>query len=170
MPTALCILATGAVREAGEPRQVWEGRLRNRSLTLCDQCSETSWRWCIVECARLRERYRGCSGLAIPGSQGDSLDLESLSIWPRVTLRMDFPGGSVMKNPPVLQEPQEMWVRSLGWEDPLEEVMATHSSILAWRIPWTKGSGSLQSIGLQTVRHDWSDLAHTRARVQTSQR
>ena len=40
---------------------------------------------------------------------------------------------------------QETWVRSLGWDDPLEEGMATHSSILAWRIPWTEGSGRLQS-------------------------
>ena len=40
-----------------------------------------------------------------------------------------------------------MWVRSLGWEDPLEEKMATHSSILAWRIPWTEEAGGLQSMG-----------------------
>ena len=44
---------------------------------------------------------------------------------------------------------QETWVQSLGWEDPPEKVKATHSSILAWRIPWT-----IQSMGLQTVRHD----------------
>ena len=49
---------------------------------------------------------------------------------------------------------QETWVRSLGREDPLEKEMATHSSILAWRIPWTEEPGGLQSIGLQTVRHD----------------
>ena len=48
-----------------------------------------------------------------------------------------FPGGSVVKNLPAMQETQEMWVQSLGWEDPLEEGMATHSSILALRIPWT---------------------------------
>ena len=51
---------------------------------------------------------------------------------------MGFPGGSVVKNPPVTWE---TWVRSLGWEDPLEEGMATHSSILAWRIPWTEEPG-----------------------------
>ena len=54
-----------------------------------------------------------------------------------------------------------MWVWSLGWEDPLEEEMATHSSIFAWTIPWTEEPGGLQSIGLQRVRHDWSDLACT---------
>ena len=49
---------------------------------------------------------------------------------------------------------QETWVQSLGWEDPLENRMATHSSILAWKILWTEEPGGLQSIGLQRVRHD----------------
>ena len=49
---------------------------------------------------------------------------------------------------------QEMWVLFLGWEDPLEEGMATHSNILAWRIPWTEESDGLQAIGLQRVKHD----------------
>ena len=49
---------------------------------------------------------------------------------------------------------QETWVRSLGWEDPLEKEMATHSSILAWRIPWTEEHGRLQSTGSQRVGHD----------------
>ena len=49
---------------------------------------------------------------------------------------------------------QETWVRSLGWEDPLEKEMATHSSILAWRIPWTEEPGGLQSTGSQGVGHD----------------
>ena len=59
-----------------------------------------------------------------------------------------------------MQETYEMWVRILGWEDPLEKGMATHSSILAWKILWTEEPGGLQSIGLQRVRYDWSDLAH----------
>ena len=49
---------------------------------------------------------------------------------------------------------QETQVRSLGWEDPLEKEMATHSSILAWRIPWTEESGGMQSTGSQRVGHD----------------
>ena len=49
----------------------------------------------------------------------------------------------------------EIWVRSLGQEDPLEKEMATHSSILAWRIPWTEEPGGLQSMGLQRVGHNW---------------
>ena len=48
----------------------------------------------------------------------------------------------------------ETWVRSLGWEDPLEKEMATHSGILAWKIPWTEEPGRLQSMGSQRVRHD----------------
>ena len=49
---------------------------------------------------------------------------------------------------------QETWVQSLGWEDPLEKGMVTHSSILAWEIPWTEEPGRLQSMGSQRVRHD----------------
>ena len=58
-----------------------------------------------------------------------------------------------------MQETLEIRVRSLGREDPLERYMATHSSILAWRIPWTEEPGGLQPIGSQRVRHNWSNLA-----------
>ena len=58
-----------------------------------------------------------------------------------------------------MQEMQENWVQSLGQEDPLEEEMATHSSILAWKIPWTEEPAGLQSMGSQTVRQDW--VTHT---------
>ena len=51
---------------------------------------------------------------------------------------MGFPSGSVVNNLPAVHETQETWVQSLGQEDPLEEGMATHSNILAWRIPWTR--------------------------------
>ena len=59
-----------------------------------------------------------------------------------------------------MQETQNTWVRSLDWEDPPEKGMATHLSILAWRIPWTEEPGGLQSMGSQIVRHDRNDLAH----------
>ena len=49
---------------------------------------------------------------------------------------------------------QEAWVQSLGWEDPLEKEMATHSSVLAWKIPWAEEPGRLQSMGFQRVGHD----------------
>ena len=51
---------------------------------------------------------------------------------------------------------QETRVQSLGWEDPLEKEMATHSSTLAWKIPWTEEPGRLQSMGSQRVGHDWA--------------
>ena len=60
-----------------------------------------------------------------------------------------FPAGSVV----ALLLMQEMWVQSLGWEDPLEKKMTTHSSILTWESPWTEEPGRLQSMGLQRVGH-----------------
>ena len=58
----------------------------------------------------------------------------------------------VVKNPPAMQE---TWVQSLCWADPLEEEMATHSSIPAWEIPWTEEPGGLQYMGSQRAEHDW---------------
>ena len=58
-----------------------------------------------------------------------------------------------VKNSPAIWE---TWVQSLGWEDSLEEGMATHYSLLAWRIPWTDESGGLQSMRSQRVRHNWA--------------
>ena len=59
--------------------------------------------------------------------------------------------GQAVKNLPAMRE---TWVRFLGWKDPLEEGTATHSSILAWRIPWTEEPGGLQSMGSQRVGHN----------------
>ena len=64
---------------------------------------------------------------------------------------LGFPGGSMVENLPAVWE---TWVRSLGQEDRLEKGMATHSGILAWRIPWTEKPGRLQSVGLQRVGPD----------------
>ena len=66
-------------------------------------------------------------------------------------MNLVFPGGSAVKNLPAMQESQETQIQSLGGEDPLEEDMATHSSIFAWKKPWTEEPGGLQSIGLQRV-------------------
>ena len=59
--------------------------------------------------------------------------------------------AQLVKNLPAVQE---TWIQSLGWEDPLEKEMVTHSSILAWKISWTEEPGGLQSMGLQKVGHD----------------
>ena len=69
-------------------------------------------------------------------------------------LHLSSRGGSVVKNQPAKQE---MWVPSLGQEDALEKEMATHSSILAWRIPWTEEPGGLQSTGSQKSQTRLSD-------------
>ena len=69
------------------------------------------------------------------------------TFWPNQYFVQGFPAGSDGKA-------SACNVGDLGWDDPLEEGMATHSSILAWRIPWTEEPGGLQSIGSQRVRHD----------------
>ena len=70
---------------------------------------------------------------------------------------MGFLGGSVVKNPPAIQEMQEMWVQSLSGEDSLEDDMSIHSSILVWKIPWTEEPGGLQSMGSQRSQTQLSD-------------
>ena len=69
-----------------------------------------------------------------------------------------FPDGSAGNNLPAMQQMQKMLVLSLGQEDPLEKEMATHSSILAWRIPWTEESGRLRSIVSDTTA--WLSTKH----------
>ena len=87
---------------------------------------------------------RGRKVLLKSGMQGPLGAIASLRMWPRV----GFP-GSAAKNLPTMQDTQETWVQSLGWEDLLEEGMETPSSILAWKIPWTEEPGGLQSMGSQ---------------------
>ena len=65
--------------------------------------------------------------------------------------------AQTVNNPPAMQV---MQVHSLGWEDPLEKEMATHSSVLAWEIPWTEEPGGLQSMGSQRVGHDLVTKQH----------
>ena len=74
----------------------------------------------------------------------------------RQHLQRGFPGASGVKNLPAMQETR---VQSLGWEDPLEESMATHSGILAWRIPCTEETGELQSVAPHRVGQDRNDQA-----------
>ena len=70
-------------------------------------------------------------------------------------MQKDFPGGTSGKEPACQCRRHETWIQSLGQEDPLEEGMATHFSIVAWKIPWTVEPGGLQSIGFQRVRYNW---------------
>ena len=75
-----------------------------------------------------------------------------------------FPSGSVVKNPPANAGDVRDVGSIPGSENPLKEGMATHSSTLAWRIPWTEELGGLQSMGLQRAGHDWGDLARTQCK------
>ena len=84
------------------------------------------------------------SGLGLGSSPGEGISYPLQYSWASLV-------AQTVKNPPAMWETQ---VRSLGWEDPLEELMATLSSILAWRIPWTEEPGSLQPIGSQRVGHN----------------
>ena len=83
-----------------------------------------------------RDLLRAC---LFPGSVECSFTIEHNEV-----------SGSAVKNLPAVQETQETWVRFLGWEDPLEEGMATQTSILARRLPWTEEPGGLQSIAWQS--------------------
>ena len=83
-----------------------------------------------------------------------------------VTQKGAFLVAQMVKN---LSAMQDTWIWSLGLEAPLEKGMATHSSILTWRIPWTEESGRLWSMGVQSVRHDWASntLLHEQKISQT---
>ena len=88
------------------------------------------------------------------------------SPWPPLTFCLSSTTGGFraplvaqrVKNPPAVQE---TWLWSLSWEDPLEKGMATHSSILTWRIPWSEEPGGLQSVGFERVGHNWVPNTHT---------
>ena len=83
-----------------------------------------------------------------------SLEIRSPSIWACIVSPDGLPRGLSGEELICQCRRQEAWVRSLGWEDPLEQEMATHSSILAWKIPWTETPDRLSSMESQRVRHD----------------
>ena len=82
--------------------------------------------------------------LVLERSPGEGIGYPLLYSWTSLVAQM-------VKNPPAMRA---TWIQSLGWEDPLDEGMATHSSILAWRIPWTEKPGGLQSVRSQRAGHD----------------
>ena len=147
------------------PRDVWNDRSvyvgvwhlgtnRLRLSTRCLSCRKMgklshAWRdleWGLspnLSCVSVRG---GLSG----HSKCSPLPWMALQWWVHVS------NGTVAQRLKCLPAMQETWVRSLGQEDPLEKKMATHSSTLAWRIPWTEEPGGLQSTGLQRVGHDWA--------------
>ena len=85
------------------------------------------------------------------------------------THKRDYPSDSEVKTPPVLQMTQEIRIQSLGWEDPLKEEMATHSSVLAGKIPWTEKPSGLWSMGLK--ESDTTEVTeHTHTHTYTTQK
>ena len=101
-----------------------------------------------------KSQGRGSLVAAVHGVAESRTLLSDLAAAAAASESRGFPCGSVVKNPPAVQEIQ---VQSLGGEDPLEEGVAAHTSILAWRISWTEEPGGLWSIGSQRVRHDYSN-------------
>ena len=89
----------------------------------------------------------------------DNSELESK------VLLLSFLSSMVAQMAKHLPTMRETWVQSLGWEDLLEKEMATHSSILAWKIPWTEEPGRLQSMGSQRVGYDWATSLHRCRRI-----
>ena len=100
----------------------------------------------VCVCVRERDKDGVLGKDSEAGSHTKILTLRTEYSWLGVSLV-----AQMIKNPPAKPE---TWVQPSGWEDPLEKGTATHSSILAWRIPWTKEPGRLQSMGLQRVGHD----------------
>ena len=107
--------------------------------------------------------------VAMPSSRGSSHPRDQTQVsrtaggFFTVWATREAPGGPVVKNRQSMQETQQTQVQSLGQEDTLEEEMATHSNILAWKIPWAEEPDGLQSMGLQGVGHDWASIHTYRA-------
>ena len=123
----------------------------NRECTHMGACTQTHTQICSLGIVTF--------GLDLPMVFCHCLFCCCLKVW-------GFPGDASGKESAWQCRRHEKLVRSLGWEDPLEKGTAIHSSILAWRIPWTEEPGRLQSIASQIVRHNWSDLAHTHAHLK----
>ena len=124
-------------------------RLRKR---VTSSTALISWQW--IQSSRTRVPTCGTQGKWTSTEPGwSSLGSKAEDNLASYCLHQASLVAQTVKNPPAVWE---TWVRSLGWKDPLEEGMATHSSILAWRILWTEGPGGLPSMGSQRVRHDWA--------------
>ena len=104
---------------------------------------------------------REMSKFQIPEFRGKFQGIETYSLFHKhIVCFKAFPGDTMIKNLPPMQERQEVWIRFLSQEDPLGEGMAPHSRILAWEIPWMEEPGRLQSMRSQRVSYAW-ETEHT---------
>ena len=131
------------------------------------------WRWgeqwlVIGSWQRPTERITEADPLTTTQEVAEELNVDHSIVVRRLKqteIVKGFPGGASCKEPTCQCRRQETHIQSLGPEDPLEDSMATHSNIFAWRVPWTEELGRLQSIVSQRVGCDWIDSAHTHARL-----
>ena len=131
------------------------------------QCHRASWLKALL---RSQTGFSGgLAGKESTGSAGDPSSIPGLGRSPGEGIGYPFQYSwaslvaQTIKNPPECRRP---WFWSLGWEDPLEKGTATHSSIPAWRIPWTEEPGRLKSMGLQRVGHNWLTFTFTKESVR----
>ena len=148
------------------PLAMFIAMLSKAHLTSHSRMSGSRWISAFLNGCNIWEKWQSTPVL-LPGKSHGQRSLVAVvpgvtKSWTRLSdftflyfplLVIGFPGmNQMVKN---LLAMHETWVWSLGWEDPLEKWMATHSSILAWRIPWTEDLGGIQSMGLQRVEHYW---------------
>ena len=137
-------------------KSVW--RVQINTETICTACPLILWaRISSTELYLLKQRgslTQLCNGTAIYlmslKMNMHLLNKRNLEFWASLVAQW-------VKRLPTMRE---TWVQSLGWEDSLEKEMATHSSTLAWKSPWTEKPGRLQSMGSQRVRHDWETFPY----------
>ena len=135
----------------------WWGRWTRRTIRIREKNQRVRFFKCLIsgDFGQLRKNHVGGGYPGLKTKEetwtGD-FNLGVIYIW------LGFPGGVEVTNPPVSAGDA---VQSLGWEDPLEKGVATHSSVLAWVIPWTEEAGGFQSTGSQRARHNWGTNTFT---------
>ena len=150
----------------------WEGMGENNSVNQCHCNPEDKERLAFGVTVGLGIR----EGTAVSKNRtcpqlGDTVWVHVFFSFNHIfSIKWSFPSSSMVSNPPAIQKPQEARIQSLHQEDPWEEKMATHSSILAWKILWREKHGLLQAMGLQRVRHNWSVSVAAASASETSKK